>query len=220
MGVYSNKFKSITSKKGPAHTPDSDFRAKKQERKVNKLAKAARKDAPAGRIGDVDLGRGSEFSYGQTPSGATCRNNGSKNLGVSATTGGSSTNRTSTATVTSTPPAWSGNEPDCPIKSQESIDSFTTNAPKKYTPSQETARSPLPSESGKKQYWGGTDYTPRKVLERGKTARPGGRAKGRKQDLWSPGKMGPTRSSYDPKKMPSYSEEGLWGQYKPSKGGK
>jgi len=184
MSAYSDKFRSNKPKAGPAHGPQGQHDSGgTPEHKLASLGVEARQDAPTGRIADVDLGRGSEFTYAQTPSGATCRGNGSKNLGIPATTGGSSTSRNSTAAVTSTPPAWSGNEPDCPIRSQESIDNFQSpNRPKPQHPGVKIVK-PAESPSG-----GGG----------------GSRSGGKK---------------YNPSGLPKWSEEGIWGQYRP-RGGK
>tara|TARA_R110002110_G_scaffold301438_2_gene515476 strand:+ start:44 stop:622 length:579 start_codon:yes stop_codon:yes gene_type:complete len=122
------------------------------------------------------------------PKGQGCRDGGSVNLGTPPGTGGGGGGRTVTNATTSTPPAWSGNEPDCPIRSQESIDNFTTNAPKKRKPTGVKITSP-PKNADKP-----TTETP-------KSEKPSGGKK------------------YNPSGLPKWSEEGLWGQYRP-KGGK
>jgi len=151
MSVYSNKFKSITSKKGPAHGPEGQHdRSGTPEHKLAALGEEARSTPPpkdifgnksqeTGRILDLDLADsnlvGVTKSGGPIPRGVVCRETGSVNLGTPPGTGGDGGSRTTTNAITSTPPAWSGNEPDCPITSQESIDNFASpNRPKTSTP--------------------------------------------------------------------------------------
>jgi hypothetical protein len=221
MSAYSNKFKK-NSKKGPA-LPGGEYISITASNVGKKVAGAIKSVANVPFV-DVSIKKqtsaeqGAKRATGVTgtywtgpqlsitrdkspsiPEGSHCRNSGSVSYGTPPGTGGGGGGRTVTNAITSTPPAWSGNDPDCPITSQESIDNFESpNRPKPKHPGVKIIKPAKPPKT-----------FPIKEFES-----PSGGG--------SSGGGGGSRSGgtkYNPSGLPKWSEEGLWGQYRP-KGGK
>jgi len=119
--------------KSAANVPFVDVSVRKQTGEEQTTKRQSR-DANPVKVSDYWLGPLVSVTRDKSPTipvGDRCRNGGSVSYGTPPGTGGGGSGRTTTNAITSTPPAWSGNEPDCPITSQESIDTFGTNAPRR-----------------------------------------------------------------------------------------
>jgi len=193
----SNIGKNVASAvKKVANVPLVDVSVRKQTNDEVQTKRQSR-DANPVKVSDYWLGPKLSVTRDKSPNipkGLNCRDSGSVNRGTPPGTGGGGGGRTTTTAVTSTPPAWSGNEPDCPIKSQESIDNFTTNPPKPKHPGVKIKSPPKNTDKPSKP-------------KPPKTETP-------KSETPSSGGSGGSGKKYNPKGLPKWSEEGLWGQYR------